>query len=51
MINEKLKRLEENLRVLGRFKDCNTLLKMSLQDKVDEWALRYGLTRVFTNNY
>jgi len=42
MINEKLKRLEENLRVLSDFK-----LQYSLDDllasKVDEWALRYGL--------
>lgn len=42
MINEKLKRLEENLRVLGKFKDDYTL-KDVIADKVTEWALRYGL--------
>lgn len=42
MINEKLKRLEENLRVLGKFKDDYTLEDV-IADKVDEWALRYGL--------
>jgi uncharacterized protein YutE (UPF0331/DUF86 family) len=41
-MTDKLKRLEENLRVLSDFK-----LQFSLDDllasKVDEWALRYGL--------
>ena len=42
MIKDKLKRLEDNLRVLNGFKN-----KYSLEDvkgnKVDEWGLRYGL--------
>ena len=42
MIKDKLKRLEDNLRVLNGFKK-----KYSLEDvkgnKVDEWGLRYGL--------
>jgi len=42
MINDKLKRLEENLRVLNDFKEKYGLEDL-LANKVDEWALRYGL--------
>ncbi len=42
MIIEKLKRLEENLRVLNDFKAQYSLEDL-LANKVDEWALRYGL--------
>ena len=42
MINDKLKRLEENLRVLTDFKERYSLEDL-LNNKVDEWALRYGL--------
>lgn len=42
MIKDKLKRLEENLRVLSKFKKDYTL-KDVIEDKVDEWGLRYGL--------
>ena len=42
MINDKLKRLEENLRVLTDFKEHYSLEDL-LTNKVDEWALRYGL--------
>jgi len=42
MINDKLKRLEENLRVLTDFKEKYGLEDL-LANKVDEWALRYGL--------
>ena len=42
MINDKLKRLEENLRVLNDFKGKYSLEDL-LANKVDEWALRYGL--------
>ena len=42
MITDKLKRLEENLRVLNDFKGKYSLEDL-LANKVDEWALRYGL--------
>ncbi len=42
MINDKLKRLEENLRILHNIKNNYTLNDL-LADKVDEWGLRYGL--------
>lgn len=42
MINDKLKRLEENLRVLSDFKEQYSLEDL-LTNKIDEWALRYGL--------
>ena len=42
MITDKLKRLEENLRVLNDFKGKYGLEDL-LANKVDEWALRYGL--------
>lgn len=42
MINDKLKRLEENLRVLTDFKEQYSLEDL-LTNKIDEWALRYGL--------
>ena len=42
MINDKLKRLEENLRELNNFKK-NYKLEDVIADKVDEWGLRYGL--------
>jgi uncharacterized protein YutE (UPF0331/DUF86 family) len=42
MIIDKLKRLEENLRVLNDFKGKYGLDDL-LSNKVDEWALRYGL--------
>ena len=42
MINDKLKRLEENLRILNNFKKDYSLKEVST-NKVDEWSLRYGL--------
>ncbi|MDY0082631.1 MAG: DUF86 domain-containing protein [Ignavibacteriaceae bacterium] len=42
MINDKLKRLEENLNILNKIKDNYTLDDI-ISDKVDEWGLRYGL--------
>lgn len=42
MIEDKLKRLEENLRYLDSIKRNYTLDDM-LKDKIDEWGLRYGL--------
>ena len=42
MITDKLKRLEENLITLSSIKDNYTLDEI-IQDKVDEWGLRYGL--------
>ena len=42
MIFDKLKRLEENLRVLTNFKKKYSLDDVKA-DKVDEWGLRYGL--------
>lgn len=42
MMNEKLKRLEDNLFILSKFKTDYTVEKISL-DKVDEWGLRYGI--------
>jgi len=42
MINDKLKRLEENLRTLHKIKEEYTVEDI-ITDKVDEWGLRYGL--------
>lgn len=42
MINDKLKRLEENLRTLGKIKEEYSIDDI-IADKVDEWGLRYGL--------
>ena len=42
MIDNKLKRLEENLRVLSNFKKNYSLEDVN-SNKVDEWSLRYGL--------
>jgi uncharacterized protein YutE (UPF0331/DUF86 family) len=42
MIEDKLKRLEENLRSLNDIKTDYTLTDI-INDKVDEWGLRYGL--------
>lgn len=42
MKKDKLKRLEENLRVLDKIKNEYTLEDIS-NDKIDEWGLRYGL--------
>ncbi len=42
MIDNKLKRLEENLRVLSSFKNDYSLEDVN-SNKVDEWSLRYGL--------
>ncbi|MDP2362178.1 MAG: DUF86 domain-containing protein [Ignavibacteria bacterium] len=42
MNREKLKRLEENLSVLNAIKQNYTLNDL-INDKVDEWGLRYGL--------
>jgi uncharacterized protein YutE (UPF0331/DUF86 family) len=42
MITEKLKRLEENLITLSTIKN-NYTLEDIINDKVDEWGLRYGL--------
>jgi len=42
MINDKLKRLEENLRILTKIKEEYTIEDI-IADKVDEWGLRYGL--------
>lgn len=42
MINDKLKRLEENLRILSEIKE-NYSIDDIIADKVDEWGLRYGL--------
>ena len=42
MIDDKLKRLEENLRVLNKIKEDYSLEDLN-SDKVDEWGLRYGL--------
>ena len=42
MIDNKLKRLEENLRVLSNFKNDYSLEDVN-SNKVDEWSLRYGL--------
>lgn len=42
MMNNKLKRLEENLRILSRIK-AEYSIEAITNDKVDEWGLRYGL--------
>ncbi len=42
MIDDKLKRLEENLRILSKIKEEYTIEDI-IADKVDEWGLRYGL--------
>lgn len=42
MINDKLKRLEENLRILSEIKEDYSIDDI-IADKVDEWGLRYGL--------
>lgn len=42
MLVNKLKRLEENLKILNKIKD-NYKLDNFLTDKVDEWGLRYGI--------
>ena len=42
MINDKLKRLEENLRILSKIKEEYSIDDI-IADKVDEWGLRYGL--------
>ena len=42
MMTDKLKRLEENLRILSNFKK-NYTLEDVIADKVEEWGLRYGL--------
>jgi uncharacterized protein YutE (UPF0331/DUF86 family) len=42
MISEKLKRLEENLKILTDFKK-NYSFDDIKSDKIDEWGLRYGL--------
>ena len=42
MMTDKLKRLEENLRILSNFKKKYTLEDV-IADKVEEWGLRYGL--------
>lgn len=42
MIEDKLKRLEENLRSLSSIKKDYTLEDIQ-NDKIDEWGLRYGL--------
>ncbi len=42
MIFDKLKRLEENLRILQSIRN-NYSISDLLADKVDEWGLRYGL--------
>ena len=42
MINDKLKRLEENRRILTKIKEEYTIEDI-IADKVDEWGLRYGL--------
>ena len=42
MIDNKLKRLEENLRVLSNFKKDYSLEDVN-SNKIDEWSLRYGL--------
>jgi uncharacterized protein YutE (UPF0331/DUF86 family) len=41
-MNNKLKRLEENLRILSRIKAEYSIEDIT-NDKVDEWGLRYGL--------
>lgn len=42
MIDDKLKRLEDNLRSLTSFKNDYTLEDIQ-NDKIEEWGLRYGL--------
>lgn len=42
MKSDKLRRLEENLMILNSIKD-NYSLDDIINDKVDEWGLRYGL--------
>lgn len=42
MLIDKLKRLEENLKILFNIKESYELDKF-LTDKVDEWGLRYGI--------
>lgn len=42
MLLDKLKRLEENLKIPSKIKETYTLDDF-LTDKVDEWGLRYGL--------
>ena len=42
MIIDKLKRLEENLRILSKIKEGYSIDDI-IADKVDEWGLRYGL--------
>lgn len=42
MIEDKLKRLEENLRYLNNIKNDYTIEDIQ-NDKIDEWGLRYGL--------
>lgn len=41
MLTDKLKRLEENLKILDSFKEKYTIDNI-LTDKIDEWGLRYG---------
>lgn len=40
MINDKLKRLEENLRILRKIKEEYSVEDI-ISDKVDEWGLKY----------
>lgn len=42
MKNDKLKRLEENIRILSKIKEEYSIDDI-IADKVDEWGLRYGL--------
>jgi uncharacterized protein YutE (UPF0331/DUF86 family) len=42
MRNDKLKRLEENLKILSKIK-AEYSIDDIIADKVDEWGLRYGL--------
>jgi len=42
MIKERIKRLEENLITLEEFRK-NTSLEDVLEDKIKQWALRYGI--------
>ncbi len=42
MLIDKLKRLEENLKILHNIKESYELDKF-LTDKIDEWGLRYGI--------
>lgn len=45
MLIDKLKRLEENLKILSKIKDTYKLDDF-LKDKVDEWRLRYGIFEI-----